>query len=48
MKKRDIPVVYCEYSQSDNDLKQIIEESFRIYIIRMLAATNSNVVLCKR
>lgn len=48
MKKRELPVVHCEYSQADNDLKQMLEESFRIYIIRMLATANSSVVSCKR
>ena len=48
MKKRELPVVHCEYSQAGNDLEQILEESFRIYIIRMLAAADSSVVSCKR
>ena len=48
MKKRELPVVHCEYSQAGNDLKQILEESFRIYIIRMLATTDSGVVSYKR
>jgi len=48
VKKRELPVVYCEYSQTDNELKQILEESFRIYLTRMLATANSNVLLSKR
>ena len=34
-----IPKVYCKYSISGKELNQLLEESFRVYLIRVL---NSN------
>ena len=47
MKNKNLPVVYCEFSEEEN-LKQLIEESFRLYLIRMLAEPGSKVVSSAR
>ncbi|MGO5028552.1 hypothetical protein [Candidatus Agathobaculum pullicola] len=39
MKKRDLPVVHCYYTDGDKSLSDILEESFRLYLARALAVT---------
>ena len=34
---KDLPVVRCEYSEDDVSLEELLDESFRLYIIRILA-----------
>ena len=48
MKKSNIPVVYCEYAESEKPLALLLEESFRLYLIRILAAEAQRVVSCER
>ena len=38
MKKRDLPVVHCTYCHTEKSLPQILEESFRLYLLDILAA----------
>ncbi len=48
MKKDDTPVVHCKYSKSEKSLSQLLEESFRLYLTRILASTGTHVVSCRR
>ena len=38
MKKCEAPVVHCEYAKADKSLAQLLEESFRLYLGRILVA----------
>lgn len=38
MKKRDLPVVHCTYCNTEKSISEILEESFRLYLGRILAA----------
>lgn len=38
MKKRDLPVVHCTYCNTEKSISEIFEESFRLYLGRILAA----------
>lgn len=48
MKKNDAPVVHCEYAKSEKSLSHLLEESFRLYLARILATAGSNAVSCGR
>ena len=48
MKKNNIPVVYCEYEDSEKPLAILLEESFRLYLIRILAGEAQRVVSSER
>ena len=37
MKKRDLPVVYCTYCNIEKSVSELLEESFRLYLRRILA-----------
>ena len=37
MKKCEAPVVHCEYAKAGKSLAQLLEESFRLYLTRVLA-----------
>lgn len=36
MKKNDAPVVHCEYAEAGKSLSLLLEESFRLYLARVL------------
>lgn len=48
MKKGDLPVVYCTYCHTEKSLSEILEESFRLYLHRILAAVEYPSVQCER
>ena len=35
--RQDLPVVRCEYSDGVKSLTELLEESFRLYLVRILA-----------
>ena len=37
MKKGDLPVVYCTYCNTEKSVSELLEESFRLYLRRILA-----------
>lgn len=37
MKKCEAPVVRCEYTKAEKSLSHLVEESFRLYLSRILA-----------
>ena len=34
---KDLPIVRCVYSEDNTSLEELLDESFRLYIIRTLA-----------
>ena len=48
MKKRNLPVVRCTYNNTEKNISEILEESFRLYLGRILAAMEHPIVQCKR
>ena len=38
MKRGDAPVVHCEYAEAGKELSRLLEESFRLYLARVLDA----------
>ena len=36
--KKDNPVVRCIYAENDTELKALVEESFRLFLLRSLAS----------
>ena len=44
MKKRDLPVVRCVYIEAEKSLDELLEESFRLYLVRILAMPEKPVV----
>jgi len=35
--KQTLPVVHCTYTEAEKSLAELLEESFRLYLIRILA-----------
>ena len=48
MKKRDLTVVHYTYCNTEKSISEILEESFRLYLGRILAAMEHPTVQCKR
>lgn len=48
MKKGNLPVVHCTYSNTEKRISEILEESFRLYVGRILAAMEHPIVQYKR
>ena len=48
MKKRDLPVGHYTYCNTEKSISEILEESFRLYLGRILAAMEHPTVQCKR
>jgi len=48
LKKNSVPAVHCEYAKADQNLPQLLEESFRLYLARILAAPRPDAVSCRR
>ena len=46
MKKREAPVVRCEYTKAEKSLSHLVEESFRLYLARILAEAGKTAVSC--
>ena len=36
--RQNLPVVRCEYSDGEKSLTELLEESFRLYLVRILDA----------
>lgn len=49
MRKKDLPIVHCIYAdtKAEKSLPEILEESFRLYLIRILAEAEQPVVQYK-
>ena len=48
MKKSEAPVVRCEYTKAEKSLSHLVEESFRLYLNRILATAGTSAVSCGR
>jgi hypothetical protein len=48
MKKHTLPVVHCDYTETGKNLDELLEESFRLYLVRILAASDKGVVQSSR
>ena len=48
MKKNDTLVVHCEYAKADMSLSHLLEESFRLYLARVLAAAENSAASWER
>ena len=46
--KQTLPVVHCTYTEAEKSLAELLEESFRLYLIRILATPEMPVVQCLR
>ena len=46
--KQTLPVVHCTYAEAEKSLVELLEESFRLYLIRILAIPEKPVVQCLR
>ena len=42
--KQTSPVVHCLYTEAEKSLAELLEDSFRIYLVRILAAPEKPVV----
>ena len=40
--RQDLPVVRCEYSDGEKSLAELLEESFRLYLVRILATAETS------
>ena len=40
MKKEVLPVVHCTYCDTEKSISEILEESFRLYLGRILATAS--------
>lgn len=46
--KKKLPVVRCVYTETEKSLDELLEESFRLYLVRILATPEETVVQCLR
>ena len=46
--KQTLPVVHCIYTEAEKSLAELLEESFRLYLVRILATSEETVVQCLR
>ena len=44
--KKDTPVVHCVFTEAEKNLPELLEESFRLYLRRILADGMDNPVQC--
>lgn len=42
--KHTLPVVHCIYTEPEKSLAELLEESFRLYLVRILATSEKPVV----
>ena len=47
MKKENLPVVHCTYCNTEKSVSEILEESFRLYLSRILAIMEYSIVQYK-
>ena len=40
--RQDLPVVRCVYNEGEKSLAELLEESFRIYLTRILATPETS------
>lgn len=46
--KQTLPVVHCIYTEAEKSLAELLEESFRLYLVRILTTSEETVVQCLR
>ena len=46
--RQDPPVVHCVYTEAEKNLAELLEESFRLYLARILEAPGKAVVQSPR
>lgn len=46
--KQTLPVVHCIYTEAEKSLAELLEESFRLYLVRIFATSEEPVVQCLR
>ncbi len=46
--KQTLPVVHCIYTETEKSLAELLEESFRLYLFRIIATSEETVVQCLR
>ena len=46
--KQTLPVVHCIYTEAEKSLAELLEESFRLYLVRILETSEETVVQCLR
>ena len=46
--KQNLPDVNCIYTEAEKSLAELLEESFRLYLVRILATPEKTVVQCLR
>ena len=46
--EQTLPVVHCIYTEAEKSLAELLEESFRLYLVRILASSEKHVVQCLR
>ena len=46
--KPKLPVVTCTFTEGEKGLAQLMNESFRLYLLRILATPEKPVVQCLR
>ena len=46
--KQTLPVVHCIYTEAEKSLAELLEESFRLHLVRILATSEETVVQCLR
>ena len=42
--KQTLPVVHCIYTEAEKSLAELLEESFRLYLVRILATSEEPVL----
>ena len=46
--KHPVPTVHCIYTETEKNIADLLNESFRLYLIRILATPEKPVVQCLR
>ena len=46
--KQTLPIVHCTYTEAEKSLAELLEESFRLYLVRILATPEKTIVQCLR
>lgn len=46
--KQTLPVVHCTYIEAEKSLAELQEESFRLYLVRIITTPEEPVVQCLR
>ena len=46
--RQDLPVVHCVYTDGEKNLAELLEESFRLYLVRSLATPETSGVQSAR